>query len=71
MPVMHGYEFITRVRKDPRFNDIPIVVLTSRGTKRHEQKAIAAGADGYIIKPFDEVTISEILSKFEIVKEQI
>ena len=68
MPVMHGYEFITRVRKDPRFNDIPIVVLTSRGTKRHEQKAIDAGADGYIIKPFDEVTISEILSKFGIIK---
>lgn len=59
MPVMHGYEFISRVRKDPRFKNLPIVVLTSRGTKKHEEKAIAAGADGFIVKPFDEKSIEE------------
>jgi len=34
MPVMHGYELISRVRKDARFKDVPIIVLTSRGTKK-------------------------------------
>ncbi len=38
MPVMHGYEFISRVRKDPRFKNLPIVVLTSRGTKKTRRK---------------------------------
>jgi chemosensory pili system protein ChpA (sensor histidine kinase/response regulator) len=59
MPIMHGYELISRVRKDPRFKDLPIIVLTSRGTKKHEEKAIALGADGYIVKPFDEKAIQE------------
>ncbi|HOA82768.1 MAG TPA: response regulator [Thermodesulfovibrio thiophilus] len=66
MPVMHGYEIISRVRKDARFKDVPIIVLTSRGTKKHEEKALALGADGFIVKPFDEGTISQILSKIEL-----
>ncbi len=68
MPVMHGYELINRLRKDARFNDLPIVVLTSRGTKKHEEKALSLGADGYIIKPFDEKTISQLLLKFGLLK---
>jgi len=59
MPVMHGYELISRLRKDLRFKNLPIIVLTSRGTKKHEEKAFELGADGYIIKPFDEKTIEE------------
>lgn len=59
MPVMHGYELISRLRKDARFQHLPIVVLTSRGTKKHEEKALALGADGFIVKPFDEKTIEE------------
>ncbi|WP_353683354.1 response regulator [Thermodesulfovibrio sp. 3907-1M] len=59
MPVMHGYELISRVRKNPKFKNLPIIVLTSRGTKKHEEKAIALGADGYIVKPFDEKAIQE------------
>ncbi|ACI20983.1 response regulator [Thermodesulfovibrio yellowstonii] len=59
MPVMHGYELISRLRKDARFKNLPIIVLTSRGTKKHEEKAFELGADGYIVKPFDEKTIEE------------
>lgn len=68
MPIMHGYELISRIRKEPKFKDLPIIVLTSRGTPKHQEKAYALGADGYIVKPFDEQTISEILSKFDIIK---
>lgn len=59
MPVMHGYELINRLKKDVRFKNLPIIVLTSRGTKKHEEKAFELGADGYIVKPFDERTIEE------------
>jgi chemosensory pili system protein ChpA (sensor histidine kinase/response regulator) len=71
MPVMHGYELISRLRKDYRLKDLPIIVLTSRGTKKHQEKAIDLGADGFIIKPFDEKTITDLLSKFEILKNFI
>ncbi|MEN2985692.1 MAG: response regulator [Thermodesulfovibrionaceae bacterium] len=71
MPIMHGYELISRIRKDLRFKDLPIVVLTSRGTKKHEEKAISLGADGYIVKPFDDNVISEILKRFQILKNNL
>lgn len=69
MPIMHGYELITRIRKDPRYRDLPIVVLTSRGTKKHEEKALSLGADGYIVKPFDDKIISQLLIRFELIKD--
>lgn len=71
MPVMHGYELISRLRKDVRFKDLPIIVLTSRGTKKHQEKAIELGADGFLVKPFDEKTITELLNNFNILKNQI
>lgn len=71
MPVMHGYELINRIRKDIRFKDLPIIVLTSRGTKKHQEKAIDLGADGFLVKPFDEKTITELLNNFKILKNQI
>ncbi len=71
MPIMHGYELISRIRKDARFKDLPIIVLTSRGTKKHEEKAFALGADGYIVKPFDEKTISNVLLNFGLIKNEL
>ncbi len=71
MPVMHGYELISRLRKDVRFKDLPIIVLTSRGTKKHQEKAINLGADGFLVKPFDEKTITKLLNNFNIIKNQL
>lgn len=71
MPVMHGYDLISRIRKDPKNKDLPIIVLTSRGTKKHQEKAIDLGADGFIIKPFDEKTITDFLVKFQILKNYV
>ncbi|MCX8033827.1 MAG: response regulator [Thermodesulfovibrio sp.] len=71
MPVMHGYELINKLRKDIRFKDLTIIVLTSRGTRKHQEKAIDLGADGFLIKPFDEKTITELLRNFPILKNQI
>lgn len=71
MPIMHGYELISRLRRDIKYRDLPIVVLTSRGTKKHEEKALALGADGYIVKPFDDKIISQLLLKFELIGDSI
>lgn len=64
MPVMHGYEFISRVKASDKLKNIPLVVLTSRGGQKHKTKAEASGADGYLIKPFDENSLTDILRKF-------
>lgn len=64
MPVMHGYEFISRVKASEMLKDIPVIVLTSRGGQKHKIKAIEIGAEDYLIKPFDEHSLSKILQKF-------
>jgi chemosensory pili system protein ChpA (sensor histidine kinase/response regulator) len=54
MPRMDGYEFLSTMRAQPAFADLPIVMLTSRGSDRHREKARALGATDYLVKPFRE-----------------
>jgi two-component system chemotaxis response regulator CheY len=53
MPVMDGYEFLTKVRKIPG-GDVPkIIFCTTENDIGHISRALDAGADEYIMKPFD------------------
>jgi two-component system cell cycle response regulator DivK len=52
MPVLDGYEATRRIKADARLQHIPIIVVTSYALSGDEAKARAAGADGYVAKPF-------------------
>ena len=52
MPRMDGLEMLEAVRKDPRSAHLPIVMLTTEGQHDLVQRAKAAGAKGWIVKPF-------------------
>lgn len=61
MPVMNGMEFLTALRAMPDGGAVKVVFCTTENNMPAIQAALAAGADEYIMKPFD----SEILqSKF-------
>ncbi|MEM4407091.1 MAG: response regulator [Candidatus Methanomethylicaceae archaeon] len=64
MPVMHGYELINRIKGSERLKDIPVIVLTSRSAEKHREKALESGAEDYLVKPFEEKSLSEILRKY-------
>ncbi|MBN1822552.1 MAG: response regulator, partial [Prolixibacteraceae bacterium] len=53
MPVMDGYEAMSRIRSMPEFENIPIITLTAKAMKEDYQKAIDHGANDYISKPVD------------------
>lgn len=53
MPRLDGFGFIERVRADDRRRGIPILVLTTESTQVMKERARAAGATGWISKPFD------------------
>ena len=59
MPGMDGYEVCKRVRSDPTTQDTLILVVTGFGTPENVQKAMAAGADDYLTKPFRMETLLE------------
>jgi chemosensory pili system protein ChpA (sensor histidine kinase/response regulator) len=61
MPRMDGYEFMTSLKGQESYRDIPIVILTSRAGEKHRRKALDLGADEYVVKPYeDEVLLSMI-----------
>jgi chemosensory pili system protein ChpA (sensor histidine kinase/response regulator) len=64
MPLMHGYELVSRIRTIEKLRHIPIIVLTSRSTGKHREKAIELGADEYMVKPFDDRVMEEALRKY-------
>lgn len=50
LPKMNGYKISRLLKFDSRYKDIPIIMLTSRETKRDEQIGLETGADVYIYK---------------------
>ncbi|MFB8792255.1 MAG: response regulator [Potamolinea sp.] len=54
MPRMDGLELLSRLQKDENMCHLPIAMLTSRGSQRHQQMASELGARGYFIKPYLE-----------------
>ena len=54
MPRMDGYEVAAYVRGDPRLQEVPIIMITSRVGEKHRARAIELGVDDYLGKPYQE-----------------
>ncbi|MDX1687781.1 MAG: response regulator [Candidatus Promineifilaceae bacterium] len=52
MPGMDGYEVVRRIRRDPKYMRIPILILTAEADLEGKITAFDAGADDYLNKPF-------------------
>ena len=52
MPARNGYEVCQRIRANPAWQHIKVVMLTARGRDTEEAKGRALGADSYVTKPF-------------------
>ena len=52
LPIFDGYEATRRIKANPDTRDIPIIAVTSYALSGDETKALAAGCDGYVAKPF-------------------
>lgn len=66
MPEMNGLEFVTWVRNNDQFKDLPILMITTRGMKEHVIEAVKAGVNNYIVKPFTTEVLQEKIEKLMI-----
>ncbi len=57
MPRMDGYELATTMRADPRYKEVPIVMITSRTGDKHRQRAMDIGVQRYLGKPYQELDL--------------
>lgn len=61
MPRMNGYEFKSSLNNQPMLKDIPIVMLTSRASEKHQQKARELGINHYLTKPYQDDAFVRLL----------
>ena len=52
MPDINGLELLSFVRRSPNLAHVPVLVVTSEGSERDKEKALALGANAYLVKPF-------------------
>ncbi len=57
MPEMDGLEYLRVVRGDPRLAEIPIILVTALDDRSSRLAGLEAGADDYIVKPFDRIEL--------------
>ncbi|MFQ5451063.1 MAG: response regulator [Nitrospinaceae bacterium] len=62
MPEMNGFEFICEVRKDDSYKDMPLMMVTTETEMTQVIKALKAGANEYVMKPFTKEMILEKLN---------
>ncbi len=63
MPVMDGLQLLQAIRQDAGLNHLPVLMVTAEAKKENIIAAAQAGADGYIVKPFNAATLKEKLDK--------
>ncbi len=63
MPDMDGYELCRILKADPAYAEIPIVFLTALGEKKDIIAGVQAGANRYLVKPFNPDKVLEILKE--------
>ncbi|NIV31283.1 MAG: response regulator, partial [Anaerolineae bacterium] len=61
MPRMDGYELMATLRAQEAYRNIPLVILTSRAGEKHHRKALELGASEYIVKPYQDQTLLNII----------
>jgi chemosensory pili system protein ChpA (sensor histidine kinase/response regulator) len=64
MPRMNGYELIRELRFLPAYRELPIIVVTSRSGRKHQEQAKQLGASEYLTKPFTAQVLGGALAKW-------
>lgn len=63
MPRMDGIDLVKRLRDNPKFKSTPILILTTESSDQMKQAGRAAGATGWLVKPFDPAKLIEVVGK--------
>lgn len=63
MPIVDGFVFLTSIKNDPKVNKIPILVASNLGQKEDIDKAMALGADSFVVK--SDLSLEELVLKIK------
>ena len=63
MPRLDGIGLTRKLRETPKFKTTPILILTTESSDQMKQAGRAAGATGWLVKPFDPAKLIEVIKK--------
>ena len=63
MPVMNGLEFLQRVQKEPAYQSIPVIIISTEGKEEDTIRGLKMGAKGYVKKPFQASELHGLIEK--------
>ena len=63
MPRLDGLGLTRKLRETPKFKTTPILILTTESSDQMKQAGRAAGATGWLVKPFDPNKLIEVIRK--------
>ena len=61
MPIMDGLTLVKRIREDPVYAEVPIIMISTEGAQKEVLEALKAGVNDYIVKPFTPAILVEKL----------
>jgi len=64
MPFMDGFEYLSEIRSQRLYDDIPVIIFTTSGSDVDREKAKLYGAAGYLIKP---ASIGNLISELRLI----
>jgi CheY-like chemotaxis protein len=64
LPDMDGYQICNALRDEPSLSLKPIVFISALGTQKHIDRAMAAGATDYLVKPLGMDDIKDIVAQY-------
>lgn len=63
MPGLDGLSLTKKLRENPKFKLTPILILTTESSDQMKMAGRAAGATGWLVKPFDPTRLIEVIQK--------
>ncbi len=64
MPRMDGFDLVRNIRSNPRWRDLPVVMITSRIAQKHRDHARQLGVDHYLGKPYSEDDLLALIGRY-------
>jgi two-component system chemotaxis response regulator CheY len=63
MPDINGLELISFVRNNPRYDNLPVIIVSTERSEEDKRRGMALGAAAYVAKPFKSFELQEIIKK--------
>lgn len=61
MPEINGLELLSFVRNNPIYRAVPVIIISTEGSKKDIEKGISLGANDYLVKPFAPERLLELV----------